>query len=61
MYRKLLLFFILVLFSQFPANSQVLIGDSTASLIDYSNPQEYEIAAITVTGIKFLEIKSQER
>jgi len=34
--------------------AQVTVGDDQATL-DYNNPKEYEIAAITVSGIKYLD------
>jgi outer membrane protein insertion porin family len=37
-----------------PAKAQIKIGDDS-SAVDYSNPKEYEIAGITVTGVKYLD------
>ncbi len=37
--------------------AQVLLGGSEDNVLDYAQPREYEIAAITVTGIKYLDEK----
>jgi outer membrane protein insertion porin family len=34
-----------------------VIGDSTESKVDYSSPREFEIAGITVSGVRFLDEK----
>jgi outer membrane protein insertion porin family len=57
-HQILAIFFLLVSFS---ASSQVRLGigkqnrQPSASTISYESPQEYSIAAITVSGIKFLD------
>ena len=42
----------------FLASAQVsVIGDSTNVIIDYANPREFEIAGITVSGVRYLDEK----
>ncbi len=57
MFKKHLFFLFLLLVSLKPVTAQVVIGGSDDNILDYSRPREYEIAAITVTGIKFLDEK----
>jgi len=55
--RYLLVFFIYVLlFVPLAIQAQVQLNDDTEDAIDYSNPREYEIGGITVTGIKYLDV-----
>ncbi|HMT28630.1 MAG TPA: POTRA domain-containing protein, partial [Bacteroidia bacterium] len=54
--RKLYLLCSLFFLSQI-VNGQVIIGDENANMIDYGQPRDYEIAGITVSGIKFLDEK----
>lgn len=56
--RNLFFFVVCLLFAVQSASAQVtVIGDSTATLIDYSNPREFEIAGITVSGVRYLDEK----
>ncbi len=51
-YKLIIIFFTVTLLS-INAGGQVLTGDQIN--IDYSNPQEYEIGGITVSGVNFIE------
>lgn len=37
------------------ASAQVNLNDSTSGTLDYANPKEYRIGAVTVSGAKFLD------
>lgn len=47
--------FAVALCLSFASFGQVQVTDETGTVIDYSNPREYEIGGITVTGIKYLD------
>src|SRR6188768_1000436 len=47
------LFILLLLFSSFAAKAQLQLGEEAK--IDFSNPREYELAGITVSGVEFLD------
>ena len=53
MLKKLLFLLFSISFST-SLLAQVQLGNDSL-IIDYSNPTEYEIAGITVTGIRFLD------
>ena len=53
-HQVVVLFSFLFLLFLFPAKAQIKIGEDSLA-IDYSTPKEYEIAGITVTGVKFLD------
>ncbi len=57
MLNKKLFLLLLILFVSNTVIGQVIVGDETENLIDYSQPRDYEIAALTVTGIKYLDEK----
>lgn len=54
MLKKIVLFFFLVLFLVKASTAQVSLGADSIN-IDYGNPKEYEIGAITVSGITYLD------
>jgi len=50
--------FLILLFIgfSFTMQAQIQVGDDD-ELIDYTNPKEYEIGGITISGIKYLDHK----
>ena len=58
MYIRKIFFLLCCLIMPFLASAQVsVIGDSTNVIIDYANPREFEIAGITVSGVRYLDEK----
>lgn len=58
MYIRKIIFLLCCLTAPLVASAQVsVIGDSTDVLIDYANPREFEIAGITVSGVRYLDEK----
>lgn len=52
--KSLITLFIMLFVYSFPVFSQIILGNENTE-IDYSNPKEYEIGGITVTGVNFLD------
>ena len=55
MLKRILFALIFILSLSFRGFSQVVVGGENEQLIDYGNPKDYEIAGITVTGVKYLD------
>jgi outer membrane protein insertion porin family len=53
MFKKQLIFFLLLVFLVPVARAQITIGQSGG--VDYSNPREYIIGGITISGVKYLD------
>jgi outer membrane protein insertion porin family len=51
------LLILLLMFEGTSSFSQVVVGSSGEELLDYSNPREFEIGGVTVSGIKHLDEK----